>query len=190
MTRWLALLVVALTGLVAPVASNVVVSTATDWRASPRFDGQAYLLSDEDVVPVPPDGSGVVSALVTLLRWRGDGTSTGAGANEATLLPLAPDDGGSYHLSDVAQLASTLGLAGRWFEADVAALAAVRTPFLASLREGGGHLIIVRRVAIGYVYAADPRRGNVLYPLETFREAWNGRLFVFDEPPPVPAVWR
>ncbi len=72
----------------------------------------------------------------------------------------------------------------------LAALASLRPPFLASLHAGGGRVLVVRRVAIGHVYAADPRRGNVLYPLERFVEAWDGRLFAFDEPPPPPTAWR
>lgn len=182
--RWLVLQVIALAALVAPPALNVIASTATDWRASPRFDSDAYVLSDDDVVPQTLDSTGVAASLATLLRWRGDD------ADEAALIAAFAGDVGAYTLDDVARLAADHGLDGRWYDADVAALASLRSPFLASLREGGGRVLVVRRVAIGHVYAADPRRGNVLYPLERFVDAWDGRLFAFDEPPPQPAAWR
>lgn len=181
----LALLCVALVVLLAPVVRNVVASTATyDWRASPRFDGTAYLVSDLDVVRQDLDRTGVAAVIATFDRWRGGDASESSVADDIEAREF------DYRLSDFAKLAASYDLHGRWVEADVAALPRLKRPFVAHLSAGGGRFVIVRDVGIGHVYVADPVRGNVLYPLQRFIEVWTGRAFAFPEPPPSPGAWE
>lgn len=181
----LLLLVVALATLLAPTVRNVAVSTTSyDWRASPRFDGTAYLVSPADSVEAERDATGVAAVIATFDRWRG------GDATEASVVQEIEDSDLGYRLSDVEELAASYGFEGRWVEAEIATLPRLKVPVVAHLSDGGGRVVIVRNVAIGHVYVTDPARGNVLYPLERFAEVWTGRAFAFPEPPAAPEAWR
>lgn len=181
----LALLGVALIVLLAPPIWNVVTSTTKhDWRVSPRFDGTAYLASDAGVVRQDLDGTGVAAVIATFDRWRG------GDATESSVIEEIEAREFGYRLDDFAELAASYGLSGRWVETDLAVLHQLKHPFVAHLSDGGGRFVIVRNVGIGHVYAADPARGNVVYPIERFAEVWTGRAFAFPEPPAVPEAWR
>ncbi len=182
-TRSTLLMLTAIAALAAPVAVSL--SVTPDWRASPRFDGQAYLVSDADVVRQVLDPSGSAAVLATLDAWRGGSSS------EAAVLAVLEGGGFDFQLATLAAVLDEQGFAGRWLTgSDATALERVATPFIARLTDDGGRLVIVRQVAIDHVYVADPLRGNVLYPLARFAEVWAGQIFTFDELPAVPQPWR
>lgn len=169
--------------LAAPPLLNTVID-ARDWRASPRFDGSAYVVSEAGSVAQDADPTGVAAVIATFDRWRG------GDATEASVIGAIEANDFAYRLADFEELAASYGLDGRWVETEPAGLPRLKTPFVAHLEDGGGRFVIVRNVALGHVYATDPTRGNVLYPFDRFVEAWTGRAFAFPDPPPAPEAWR
>ena len=162
--------------LAAPV--TVGVWSTPDWRASPRFDGRAYLVSDADLVRQELDPSGAAAVLASADAWRG-GTMS-----EAEALAELEARGFDGQLATFEAASGAFDLAGRWLGAAPGALGDLRTPFVAHLSDAGGRLALVRRVAAEHVYVADPLRGNALHPLASFLDVWTGQVFVFDTPPP------
>jgi predicted double-glycine peptidase len=167
--------------LTLPLAINLV--RDPDWRASPRFDGEAYRLSSEDVVWQKQDPTGAAAVLATLEHWGGRDVDEAQVADELT---SAGFGGG---LADFAVAAAARGFDGRWIEVAPADLPRLNVPFVAHLTATGGRLTLVRRVALGHVYAADPGRGQVLYPIDGFLSVWTGYAFAFPDPPTQPATW-
>lgn len=185
MLRHSLVILLAATALLLPPAWNVYESVwLNDWRASPLFDGQAYVVSDGGVVRSEVDETGLAAALATLLTWNGNTTS------EAQVLEKLPGTGADVSLADVTALAAEYGIEGQWLRIETGALSQLKTPFVAHMAEGNGRVIIVRDVRSGYAYAADPARGNVLYPLERFVETFTGQVFAFPDPPAQPEEWR
>lgn len=182
---YLIVLALSFAALVVPAAWNVYSSVALhDWKASPRFDGQAYLVSESNYVPQEDDPTGVAAVMATLLTWQGQPTS------EAEVNDLLIERDFGYRLADLTEFAAEYGLEGRWLEAEKGALTQLKTPYLAHLRDGGGRFVIVRDARSGYLYATDPKRGQVLFPVEQFAAVWSGQLFAFPEPPAQPEEWR
>lgn len=189
--RYLALLLVSLLALVAPAAWNIYVSVAVhDWKASPRWNGEAYLLG-KDARTLRLEGSvtgsgsaGVAAALATLLSWNG--TPTTSSDVELQMQSM----GFAGRLTDFTDLAGRNGLTGHWLQSEPAALAHLKTPFLAHMHGSDGRFILVRDVRGGYLYATDPERGSVLYPLGSFAASWTGQAFAFPDPPAQPEEWR
>lgn len=175
---------VALLTVLVPPAANVAAAVRDDWRASPRFDGDAYVVSEADAVAQVADPTGVAAVIATFDRWRG------GDATEASVVEAIEENGFRYRLADFEELAAAYGLDGRWVETETAGLSRLKTPFVAHLADGGGRFVIVRHVALGHVYATDPTRGNALYPLDRFVETWTGRAFAFPDPPDAPEAWR
>lgn len=168
MSRWVLVLVAAAALLVAPAAVNL--ARNPDWRASPRFDGAAYRLSLDDVVLQERDPTGA---------------DAGGGADDA----WTEGRERIARLDDFAEAADARGFAGFWLEVAPQDLPRLHVPFVAHVADAGGRLLIVRRVALGHVYASDPTRGQVLVPLPTFLATWTGRAFAFPDPPPQPPTW-
>ena len=166
--------------LVLPPALGIAASTgAGDWRRHATFDGVTYRLGAGDAIAAELDPSGSAAVLATFERWV-DGSGS-----EAAAFTRFIDAGGDAEA--FAQVAAPLGAGGRWFDADAAALPRLKVPFVAAMRDG--RMVIVRRVAIGYVHAADPTRGSTLTPSSRFVADWSGRVFAFTEPPPLPGGW-
>lgn len=182
---YLIIMALSFTTLVLPATWNVYSSvTLHDWKASPRFDGQAYIVSTANYLPQERDPTGVAAVMATLLTWQGQPTT------EAAMNDLLIERDFGYRLADLTKFAAEYGLEGRWLEAEPAALTRLKTPYLAHLRDGGGRFVIVRDARSGYIYATDPQRGQVLFPLEQFTAAWSGQVFAFPEPPMQPEEWR
>lgn len=192
MTRgaYLSILSISVLLLLTPPALNLYESVAlNDWRASTRFDGQAYILStsfSSSVEPAPAheDATGVAAVLSTLSSWNGTQTTP------AEVFERMSASSFAGRLSDVTQLSASYGLDGQWLQAEPAALSHIKTPFVAHMEDDGGRFVIVRDVRGGYVYAADPTRGQVLYPFENFTAAWAGHILAFSDPPAQPEEWR
>lgn len=183
--RFLSLGLLSLAVLLLPAAWNVYGSTRIhDWRASPRFDGQAYLLSTANYVPMKLDHTGVAAVIATFQTWSGTPTTE---SQVHDLLQSVEFDG---RLADFADLAPGYGLDGRWLRAEPAALSQLKLPFIAHLRDNGGRFGVVREARGGFVHVTDPLRGNVLYPLERFIDGWTGMIFAFPDPPAQPEEWR
>jgi ABC-type bacteriocin/lantibiotic exporter with double-glycine peptidase domain len=179
------ILALSITALVLPAIWNVYISAGIhDWRASPRWDGQAYQVSKAGYAPQERDSTGVAAVLATLVSWQGQPTS------EVEVHDLFTERDFGYKLSDFAQLAAEYDLDGHWLQAEPGALTRLKTPYIAHLHDGGGRFVIVRDARSGYIYATDPQRGNVLYPLEQFTATWTGQVFAFPEPPAQPEEWR
>jgi predicted double-glycine peptidase len=173
--------VAAVAFLTVPLAINV--ARSPDWRANARFDGQAYRLSSEEVVGQEQDPTGAAAVLATLQRWSGQEADE---AQVAAALSAEAFDGG---LAEFATAAAAREFDGRWIEVAPTDLPMLNVPFVAHLSDEGGRLAIVRRVALGHVYAADPARGQVLYPIDGFLSVWTGYAFAFPDPPTQPATW-
>lgn len=180
-TRWFLVLATAAALLALPPANALL--RDPDWRASPRFDGQAYRLSLEDVVLQSTDPTGAAAILATLENWRGHDVDEAQFAAELT------SEGFGGGLAEIADAAAARGFDGRWIEVARADFPRLNVPFVAHLSDDGGRLAIVRRVALGHVYVADPTRGQVLYPIDRFLATWTGNAFAFPDPPPQPATW-
>lgn len=174
-------LIAALALLIAPPAITLVRNP--DWRASPRFDGEAYRLSLDDAALHAVDPTGAAAILAALERWQGHEV------DEAQVAAELAGEGFGGGLADFADAAAARGFDGRWIEVAPTDLPRLNVPFVAHLADGGGRLAIVRRVALGHVYVADPTRGLVLYPIDRFLAAWTGYAFAFPDPPPQPATW-
>src|SRR5690554_827214 len=175
--------------LAIPAAWNVYTSVvAHDWQASSRFDGQAYIASTRldlpDLTAVELDGTAAARVLATLAVWEG----VSAGIEEVA--ERLGGAGSELRLSDFSDAAAGYGLHGHWLRAEPAALSHIKTPFVAHMKDDGGRFVIVRDVRGGYVYAADPTRGQVLYPFENFTAAWAGHILAFSDPPAQPEEWR
>ncbi len=156
-----------------------------DWRASPRWNGRAYLASRDVPIPAGDDTTGVAAALATLARWGGADVDATAVRAE---LGARPADAS---LKEVRSAARELGLDGVWADGEPAALPRLKTPFLAQLQgPSGARFVVVRNAREGYVYALDPGRGHLLFPLDRFAETWTGRMLAFPDPPPAPRPWR
>lgn len=182
---YLIILALSFLTLVLPAAWNVYSSVSLhDWTASSRFDGQTYLVSQADYTPQEHDPTGVAAVIATLLTWQDQPTS------EAELHDLLVKRGFNYRLAEFTEFAAEYGLHGQWLQAEPGALTQLKTPYLAHLNGGGGRFIIVRDARSGYVYATDPQRGQVLFPLEEFTTAWSGQVFAFPEPPAQPEEWQ
>lgn len=125
------------------------------------------------------------AALATLLSWRGRPLSE---TDVMRVARLRPD---GVTLGEFARLAGTFGLPGTWFDVPPAALARLRPPFVAHLARDGGHFVVVRGIAVGYVLLADPARGWRLEPLASFRRTFRGRVYLpsLDAAASVPAAW-
>ena len=169
---------VSLVLLAVPVAVGV--WSTPDWRASPRFDGQAYLVSEAALVRQELDPSGAAAVLASI------DTDLGGEMTEAEALTELEAHGFDGQLDTFQAALEQLGFSGRWLGAGPAALEGIRAPFVAHLSDAGGRLALVRRVAAEHVYVADPLRGNALYPLASFAEIWTGQVFLFDTPPGQP----
>ncbi len=182
---YLIILALSFTALVLPAAWNVYTSvTVHDWKASPRFDGQVYLVSEEGYAPQEHDLTGVAAVMATLLTWQGEPTT------EAAMNELLIERDFGYSLADLTTFAAEYGLDGRWLKTEPAALTQLKTPYLAHMSDGGGRFVIVRDARSGYVYATDPKRGQVLFPVEEFTAVWSGQVFAFPDPPAQPEEWR
>ena len=173
--------IAALAFLALPPAVNL--ARTQNWRASGRFDGEAYRLSSEEVARQERDPTGAAAVLATLQRWSGQEADE---AQVAAALSAEAFDGG---LAEFATAAAAREFDGRWIEVAPTDLPMLNVPFVAHLSDEGGRLAIVRRVALGHVYVADPTRGQVLYPIDRFLGAWTGNAFAFPDPPPQPATW-
>ncbi len=182
---YLIILAISFTALVLPAAWNVYSSVSLhDWKASPRFDGQAYVVSEAGYAPQDRDPTGVAAVMATLLTWQGQPTSE----EEMYDLLTARDFG--YRLADLTEFAAEYGLDGQWLQAEPGALTQLKAPYLAHLLDGGGRFVIVRDARSGYVYATDPQRGQVVFPMRQFLAVWSGQVFAFPEPPAQPEEWR
>jgi uncharacterized protein len=137
-----------------------------------RFDGLRYRLGWEGVVAQQRENTCGLAVIANLLRWAGRDVT------ERALLEDIELDPRGLNLEGFARLATVHGLRGAWFRVDASSLEGLSAPFVAQLRLEQGHFVIVQRVYNGYVYVADPLRGNNLYPLERFRSVWTGRVFV------------
>ncbi len=125
------------------------------------------------------------AALATLLAWRGRPLS------ESDVLRVTHLGPAGVTLGEFARLAGTFGLPGTWFEVPPAALDRLRPPFVAHLARDGGHFVVVRGIALGYVLLADPARGWRLEPRGRFLRTFRGRVFLPSRGPTAsaPAPW-
>ncbi|MEX2501240.1 MAG: cysteine peptidase family C39 domain-containing protein [Trueperaceae bacterium] len=171
--------------LVPPLISIQTARLADAAERAERRAGGAYPTSDADLVQQERDVSGAAAVIATLRSWRGHEAS-----EEEALArhPRLADAG--LRFADVGDALRRDGFAGRWIEGDVAALPGINLPLVVHLTDGGGRLGIVRTVALGHVYLADPARGNVVVPLDRFAESWSGTAYAFPDPPPMPQAWR
>lgn len=171
--------------LIPPLLSVQTARLADAAERAERRTGGAYRTSGTDLVLQERDASGAAAVIATLRSWSGQDTS------EEDALARHPrlSDGG-LQFADVGDALSRDGFAGRWIEADAASLSGIHLPLVVHLTDGGGRLAIVRTIALGHVYLADPARGNLVVPMERFTEAWSGTAYAFPDPPPMPQAWR
>jgi ABC-type bacteriocin/lantibiotic exporter with double-glycine peptidase domain len=171
--------------LVLPAALNVHTSIIRhNWKESPRWNGQAYLTSSENHALRSEDPAGVAAVLATLTAWQEQPVT------EAEINSAMAESSFNYTLAEFTELARGYNLNGQWLRTGPGRLEQLRVPFIAHLGDSGGRFVIVRDARSGYIYAADPQRGNVLYPLEQFTATWTGQVFAFPEPPAQPEEWR
>ena len=171
--------------LVPPLISVQTARLADTAERSDRRSGGAYRTSDQNLVMQELDATGAAAVIAVLRKWNGRDASEGEVLRQHTALA-----NGGLRFADVGEALTSEGFAGRWIEADTAALSGINLPLVAHLMDGGGRLVVVRTVALGHVYLADPARGNVVVPLERFAESWSGTAYAFPDPPTMPQAWR
>lgn len=112
------------------------------------------------------------AALATILAWEG------RPVGESAVLARARLRADGVTLAELARLAAVFELPVGWYRVPPRDLPRLPTPFIAHLRDGGGHYVAVSRVARGFVLLADPAAGVALMRLSRFRRAWSGRVML------------
>lgn len=94
-----------------------------------------------------------------------------------------------FSMLDMKRYVTALGYDSGGFRADVEALAGLEHPAIVPIHWGGfDHFVVLRRVAAGRVFLADPAMGNLSMSLERFREVWEPNVLFMVYPGRQPAV--
>ena len=176
-----ALLFGAAAGLITP--SAIELARTPDWLLHPSWNGSAYALGVHQLVLAESDPTGSAAVLATLDRWRGGEVS------ERELAELLRKRDFDYRLGSFATAAAEWGFPGRWALVGPGSFHGLPTPFLAHLSDGGGRMVIVRRIASGYAYLADPNAGTLLMPLAELEARSSQQVYLFDAPVSAPEGW-
>jgi predicted double-glycine peptidase len=93
-----------------------------------------------------------------------------------------------FSMLDMRNYVQTLGLRGRGYRVDLAALRDLAIPVIVLLNLNGyQHFVVVKRAAQGRVFIADPALGNRIMQEWEFAPAWNGLVFAIVGDVPVQA---
>ena len=83
-----------------------------------------------------------------------------------------------FSLLDMKNYLERVGLRGRGYRIDANSLITVKIPVIAlQTTRGYAHFVVVKRVADGIVYIADPALGHRQMTVDEFVGAWNGIVF-------------
>lgn len=83
-----------------------------------------------------------------------------------------------FSLLDMKKYLERVGLRGRGYRIDINTLLTVKIPVIALYTTRGyAHFVVVKRVAAGMVYLADPALGHRQMYLDEFVQGWNGVVF-------------
>jgi len=133
---------------------------------------------DQNVVKQNRDYSCGAAAVATICRYYwGDNVS------EAMVLRRVEDNltraeleervKNGLAISDLRLAAVKLGYLSTIGKLTIAKLHEVKVPLVVALRlEKSDHFVVVRGIRYGWVYLADPIRGNIRMPLWEFEEKW------------------
>ncbi len=83
-----------------------------------------------------------------------------------------------FSMLDMRNYVQTLGFRGRGYRVDMTAMRGLAIPVIVLLNLNGyQHFVVVKRVAQGRVFIADPALGNRIMQEWEFAPAWNGLVF-------------
>lgn len=83
-----------------------------------------------------------------------------------------------FSMLDMRNYVQTLGFRGRGYRVDMTAMRRLAIPVIVLLNLNGyQHFVVVKRVAQGRVFIADPALGNRIMQEWEFAPAWNGLVF-------------
>ncbi|EQD29367.1 peptidase C39 bacteriocin processing, partial [mine drainage metagenome] len=131
------------------------------------------------IVPQATDFSCGAAALATLLKYAYD-----IEVDEWTVMAgmLAKADPGKvekqgFSLLDIKQYVEGLGMRGRGYKVSEQRLRSLRVPGIVLLdTKGYKHFVVLKRIADGRVYLADPALGNRTMAFNEFLAAWPSKV--------------
>ena len=86
-----------------------------------------------------------------------------------------------FSLLEMKAFLASIGMRGVGYQIDAATLTKLKVPTIVLLDvDGYAHFVVVKAAAPGYVFVADPARGNLALPTGDFVRAWNGITFVVE----------
>lgn len=136
----------------------------------------------EHVVRQAHDVSCGAAALATLLRYYYSEQVTEREIIEAMLelgnKTKIQKEG--FSLLEMKRFAERRGYVSRGYQiADVRKLSELKVPAISLVTvRGYAHFVVIKGVAQGQVFVADPAFGNRSRPLESFAQEWNGMLLI------------
>jgi predicted double-glycine peptidase len=125
------------------------------------------------------------AALATLLTYAYGVPVSERGVMQAMLdvSDLAMVEQRGFSLLEMKGFLASIGMRGVGYQIEPATLAKLKVPSIALLDvDGYAHFVVVKSAATGYVFVADPARGNLTVSTPDFARAWNGIAFVVEAP--------
>lgn len=139
-------------------------------------------LRNQNIVMQQRDYSCGAAALATLLRFHwGDPVSEMTVFRELDALLDEEETRdrikNGLTLTDLRRVSVRLGYLATIGQLKLPNLAEAKVPVVVGIRVNGyDHFAVVRAVAAGYVFLADPARGNVRTPVQQFERQWQKRM--------------
>ena len=83
-----------------------------------------------------------------------------------------------FSLLDIKRYVEALGMRGRGYKVGMAGVGHIKIPTIVLLDiKGYRHFVVLKTIARGNAYIADPALGNKVIPLDVFAQNWNGIAF-------------
>jgi predicted double-glycine peptidase len=145
-------------------------------------------LRDQYVVKQRLDYSCGAAALATLMRYYFDEPTSEREVLRLLVARLDADERRvremrGFSLLDMKYAAEALGYRAAGFKLTVADLVKLAAPVIVFVRPlGYAHFAVLRGIADGRVFLADPARGNVRMSVGRFLGEWEGIVFVLGRP--------
>ncbi len=139
-----------------------------------------YALRFQHVVRQERDYTCGAAALSTILRYVFARNISETEIIDDMLKNTDPEQArkNGFSLLDIKKYVERIGLRGRGYQVDRHSLQTLKIPVIALQKvRGYPHFVVVKRVADGIVYLADPVLGQRQVLLDEFIEAWNGIVF-------------
>lgn len=88
-----------------------------------------------------------------------------------------------FSLLDLKTYALKQGFLADGYKVDLTKLRQLKVPVIILFKSGSySHFVVLKGIMHGNAYIADPAYGNRSMPIETFKENWNGVIFIVAKP--------